>query len=113
MSGFLQPALTEAFGHDAGAYSAFNRLASALNQVLASASVCFYGAAAIFLSPGLIAVSGKLRLIGFTGLVVGISLILIVAWAESLGVVVMTILTLALAIWHVAVALFLMKETGG
>jgi hypothetical protein len=111
ISGYLQPALTEAFAANAEAYVDQKRFAAALNQVLASVSICFFGAAGVFLCPGLILSSGKLRLVGLLSLIVGITMIAAMLLGTYLNVFAMTALTVAFVIWHAGIAAVLITRS--
>ena len=110
VSGFVQTSLVHAFSVDTETFSNFNKFSSIFNQSLAKLGMISFGAAGLCLGPVLIAENGVSRLVGITGCVVGIVLILSILNGFYLSVLNMTILAIFVAIWHVAIAIWLIKR---
>lgn len=110
VSGFVQTALLESFSSNAQALLVFNKFSSIVNQALAKLGVMSFGASGIFYSPVLVKNRGVSLWVGAIGCVVGITLILSALAGLYLSVLIMTILTLLIIIWHVAIACWLIKH---
>lgn len=109
VSGFIQTSLPDYFSNEAGTFSDFNRYSAILNQAFAKLGIISFGAAGVFLTPSLIGDKGVSRLLGIVGCTVGIVLIFAMISGIYLSVLSMTLLTVLIVIWHIFIAVWLLK----
>jgi len=110
VSGFIQTTLPEYFSSDTQSFEIFNRFSAILNQAFAKLGIISFGAAGLFLTPALILDTGTTRFVGIVGGIVGIALIISMLSGLYLSVLSMTVLTILIVIWHVVIAVWLVKN---
>ena len=110
LSGFVQTSLPQFFSPDTVMFSDLSKFSAILNQTFAKLGVISFGAAGLFMLPALIADKGITRLVGIVGGIAGLGLIVSMLAGFYLTVLIMTILTVFIALWHIMIGVWLVKH---
>ena len=109
-SGFVQTSLIEFYKIDTQAFSNLSSFATILNQAFAKLGTISFGASGVFLFPAMNCKAGTLRLVGITGAIVGMVLVISIMTGVYLSVTTMTLLSILIIIWHCSIAVWLLNN---